>query len=587
MKEMKEMVRSTVGAVYERPRGHRPPLQQMTRIYMAVLFVMLFTTTASAQSNWVTQFLSRYRSPAIDPASRITPPVSDTPWRLMVKEGVLPVSVSDVVRLMLQSNLDVTLNRFSPLSSAYLIDTFFRPFEPTLEVSALVGRSTQPVVSQLTAGAGATALQQLSHRYSIGYGQTFHTGTRVDIDFFLNRRSDNNQFNTFNPSYSGVLTYQISQPLLRNYGRSINDSSIRIARNNRNISAIDFEIQTIDLITGAENLYWDLVYQREDIKVRKQSLELAEKTLSDNKRQVQIGTMAPIDVVQAEAAVAQREEQMVTTTYLADQMQDRVKRMMTNLPDPALVLAQLSPIDPAPKPRTDDIMPLEDAVKYALESRPELRSIGMQLQNSDIELKYNKNQLLPSLNVNAGYTQSGIGGVQTVRSELGGEQVVSVIRGGLGDAFGQLFGYNYTGYSVGFNLSIPLSNKSVQAEYSKVLTDKQALSAKRNRLVQQIALEVRNANSQVEMNRARITAAEKALQLANMQLEAEQKKFQLGISQLRFVLDEQQSVTAAQTSQVQALVNYAKALVEYDRAVGRTLRKNNVEIEKQLQVTAE
>jgi outer membrane protein TolC len=192
---------------------------------------------------------------------------------------------------------------------------------------------------------------------------------------------------------------------------------------------------------------------------------------------------------------------------------------------------------------------------------------------------------LPSLNLSAGYTQSGIGGVQTLRSELGGEQVVSVIHGGLADAFSQLFGYNYTGYSVGFNLSIPLSNKSVQAEYSKVLTDKQSLSAKRNKLVQLIALEVRNANSQVEMNRARITAAEKSLELANMQLEAEQKKFQLGTSQLRFVLEEQQSVTAAQTSQVQALVNYAKALVDYDRAVGRTLRKNNVEIEKQLQVT--
>src|SRR5207249_5857648 len=152
-----------------------------------------------------------------------------------------------------------------------------------------------------------------------------------------------------------------------------------------------------------------------------------------------------------------------------------------------------------------------------------------------------------------------------------------------GDAFGQLFSYNYTGYSVGFNLSIPLSNKSVQAEYSKALTDKQSLLAKRNKLAQQIALEVRNANSQVEMNRARIVAAERALELAIMQLEAEQKKFQLGTSQLRFVLQEQQNVTAAQTSQIQALVNYAKALVDYDKAVGRALQKNNIEIEKQLQ----
>src|SRR5947207_15094204 len=148
----------------------------------------------------------------------------------------------------------------------------------------------------------------------------------------------------------------------------------------------------IDLVTAAQNLYWDLVYQREDIKVRKQALNLAEKTLADNKRQVQIGTMARIDVLQAEAAVAQREEQMVTTSYVADQMQDRVKRLMTNLPDPALVLAQLNPVDAPRKPNASDVMPLADAIKYALESRPAHRAIDTQLQNSDIELQYNKNQ---------------------------------------------------------------------------------------------------------------------------------------------------------------------------------------------------
>jgi outer membrane protein TolC len=544
----------------------------------------LVASPAAAQSNWVRGFLDRYRPPSIDPASRVTPQVTDAPWRLMVKDGMLPVGVSDVVRLMLQSNLDVTLNRFSPLSSSYFIDTLYRPFEPSLNLSASVGRNTQPVASQLTAGAGASAFQQLYHRYAIGYGQTLHTGTRVDVDFLLNRNSSNNQFNTFNPAYSGILSYQISQPLLRNLGRNINDSAIRIARNNQNVSEIEFEMQMIDLVSTAENLYWDLVYQREDIKVRRQALELAEKTLSDNKRQVQIGTMAPIDVVQAESAVAQRQEQMVTVSYFADQMQDRVKRLMTNLSDPALVLAQLSPVDAPRRPTSADVLPLEEAIKYALESRPELRAIDMQTQNSDISLQYTKNQMLPDLNVFANYVQNGVGGVQRIRSSLGGEQVESIVRGGLTDAFGQLFGYNYTGYQVGFNLTIPLSNKSVRAEYSKSLTDKQALLARRNRIVQQIALEVRNANSQVEMNRARITAAEKALELATMQLQAEQKKFQLGTSQLRFVLQEQQSVTAAQTSQVQALVNYAKALVDYDKAVGRTLRKNSIEIDKQLQV---
>jgi outer membrane protein len=551
-----------------------------------LLFVLLavLTTNGWAQKKWLDDFLNRYRPPVVDPALKVTPQVSDVPWRLMLQSGTLPISVGDVIRLMLQSNLDVTVSRFSPLSSQYYIETLFRPFEPTLTIQALAGKNTEPIASQLTAGTGATAFKQLYHRYAVGFGQTLHTGTRIDVDLTVIRNSSNNQFNTFNPFYRGGLTYSISQPLMRNFGRTINDTAIYIARNNLNVSEIDFETQVIDLITQAQILYWDLVYQREDIKVRKQSLELAEKTLSDNKRQVQIGTMAPIDVVQAEAAVAQRQEQMVTTSYTADQTQDRVKKLITNLGDPALVLAQINPLDAPRKPEASDVMPIEDAIKYALESRPELRLMDVQLRNSELELAYNKNQLKPTFDVSASYTQSGVGGVQRNRPELGTEAAAVLRRGGLGDAFGQLFGYNFTGYSVGFSVQIPLSNRALQADYARTLTNKESLMARRNRVAQQIALDVRNANSMVEMNRARIIAAERALQLATMQLEAEQKKFQLGTSQLRFVLQEQQSVTAAQTAQIQSLVNYAKALVEYDRTVGRTLRKNNIEIDKHLEV---
>jgi len=552
------------------------------RIFVVGLLLAVFTTTATAQSKWVEQFLNRYRPTPFDPASRVTPRVSDEAWRGLVQSGMLPISVSDVIRLMLQSNLDVTVNRFSPLASQYYIQTLFRPFEPTLDLSATVGKFSAPVASQLTAGAGATAFSQLYHRYAIGFGQTLHTGTRVDVTFNMNRTSDNNLFNTFNPSYRGTLNYAVSQQLLRNYGRDINDSAIRVARNNLNISEIDFETQMIDLVTDAQTLYWDLVFQREDIKVRRQSLDLAQKTLADNRRQVEIGTMAPIEVVQTEADVAQRQEQMVTTSYTADQTQDRIKRMITNLGDPALVLAKLSPVDAPRKPAPNDVMSVEDAIKYALESRPEIRRLALELQNSDIDLKYNKNQLLPSLAVSGSYTQNGVGGVQTKRTGLGDSEVVEKIHGGLFDAFGQVFGYNYTGYSVGFTLSIPLSNKATQAEYARSLTTRQSVEARRNRLAQMIALEVRNAHSQVEMNRARIEAADKALQLSIMQLEAEQKKFQLGTSQIRFVLTEQRNVAQAQTSQIQALVDYAKALVEYDKKVGRTLQKNNIEIDKQL-----
>ena len=224
----------------------------------------------------------------------------------------------------------------------------------------------KPPTSQLQVGQGTVPFSQLTHRYSIGYGQTFQTGTALSVGFSVNRNSSNSLFDTFNPSYFGTITYSISQPLFRNYGRGVNGRQIRIARNNVTVSEIDFELEMIDLVTAAQNLYWDLVYQREDIKVRKQSLELAEKTFAANKRQVDIGTMAGIEVLQAESEVAQRQEQIVTARYTADQVQDRVKKLITNLGDPALIRAELYLVDSPGRPGASDIMPLEVAIPYAL-----------------------------------------------------------------------------------------------------------------------------------------------------------------------------------------------------------------------------
>jgi outer membrane protein TolC len=241
---------------------------------------------------------------------------------------------------------------------------------------------------------------------------------------------------------------------------------------------------------------------------------------------------------------------MVVTTFGSDQTQDRMKRMITDLGDPALVLARLNPIEPLKRPAPGDAMPIEDAIRFALENRPEMRQLDLELRNREITVNYSKNQLLPAFDVFGSFTQRGIGGVQ-----LSDETRQVVRRGGVWNAFDQVFGYDFTGYSVGFSVSIPLSNKSAQAEYSRVLTEKQLTEARRTNQAQAIALEVRNAHSQVEMNRARIVASEKALDLARQQLAAEEKKNQLGVSPIRFVLDEQRSLIAAQTSEIQALAN--------------------------------
>lgn len=540
------------------------------RVLVAMLLLAGLTTSASAaQFDFVAQFLNRYRPGQIDPAA-----TNSQSWETMVQSGVLPVGINDLVRLMLESNLDVRLQRLTPLERRLLIDAAFRPFEPTLDIFAQARRNTQPTATALDAGVNST----LSHFYSIGYGQTLQSGTRLDVDLNVSRQSSNNPFNTFNPSYVAGVTYRVEQPLLRNFGRMFNTSNIRVARNNASISEIDFELQVINLVSQAQNSYWDLVSQREDITVRTESVKLAEKTLADNKRMVEIGTLAPIQVVQAEADVAARQEQMVTTTYIADQTQDRIKRMITSLGDPALVLARLNPIEQLKRPAGGDVLPVEEAIKYALESRPEMKQLALQFENNAITLEADKNQLLPQVNVIASYTQSGLGGVE--RDRLTGAVLQ---RAGIVNAFGDVFRNDFTGYAFGFNLSIPLSNKAAQAVYAQTLTQKHSLEARRRQIAQAIALEVRNQSSILEMNKARIEAASKALQFAKLQLEAEQKKFQLGTTDVRFVLEAQRGVTQQQTNEIAALVNYAKALVEYDRVLGRTLRKNNVEIDKTLQ----
>ncbi len=207
----------------------------------------------------------------------------------------------------------------------------------------------------------------------------------------------------------------------------------------------------------------------------------------------------------------------------------------------------------------------------------------MDLQNKKIDLEYTKNQLLPSVDLFAAYNQNGVGGKETIRSGFGPTApIVAQSDGGIFDAFGQLFGYGYTGYSVGLSVQIPLRNRAAQGENARAMTDERIAEQKITSQAQQIALEVRNALTQVDMNRARIEAATKARELSERRLEAEQKKFDLGASTIRFVLEEQRNVAQAQTDELQAIVNYTKALVDIDRAMGMTLKKNNIEIEKTL-----
>jgi outer membrane protein len=572
-----------------------------SRIFVALFVVFTVVCEAAParaeiKPNFVKDFLQRYRPSAVAFSSSAAAATSSQQLADLVRSGQLPLTMGDLINLLLQNNLDVGVNRLSPLSSQYLIDTFYRPFEPTLRLQATVGRNTTPATTVL---AGAANPSTLSGAYTVGFSQSLSTGTNVEIDATMNRSSSNSGFSTLNPSWSGSLRYSFTQHLARDFGRFVNTRQIRVAKNNEKISEAQFERQLIDLVAQAQRSYWDLVFSAEDIKVKQRSVDLAQKTLSDNQIQVQIGTLAPIDLVQAESEVANRRVQYVTSTYTEIQTQDQVKKLVTSQGDPGTIMAKLMPVQGVRKADPSDVLPVDEAIKVALENRPEMKQYQLDLENKDIDYQYTKNQLLPTIDLIASYTQTGVAGTPVCSPTLppnikcttttstgffGGNQQPPnpELIGGLGTSFGQLFSYNYSGYSAGISVQIPLRNRAAQADNARAATEKRIAENRVTAQAQQIALEVRNALTQVEMNRAKIDAAETARELAERRLEAEQKKFDLGASTIRFVLEEQRNLAQAQTDELQSLVNYTKSLVDFDRSVGMTLKKNNIEMEKTL-----
>jgi outer membrane protein len=531
---------------------------------------------AFAQKDWVDQFLKRYK-PAIltFPASRAA---AQDSLPAMIRNGAIPLSVNDLINLTLENNLDIAVQRLNPIQTGYGIDLNYRPFEPTLQFNASVARDTSQSRSQFT---GTSSVTQLAHSFSVGYGQTLKTGADVAVDFSVNRSSVSAGVETYNPSWFGVMRYSYTQRILNGFGREVNTRGIRIAQNNKTISEIQFERQVIDLVTQAQKTYWDLAFTAADLNIKQASLGLAQKTLKDNQAQVDAGVMARIDLIQAQLQVATREEELLVSNYTQTQIEDQVKKLVSRQPDPGLVLAKLTPTQTGRPPQAGDVLPVADAIRVALENRPELRQANFQLRNSEIDIAYAKNQLLPNLDITASYTQNGLGGRQTLRDGFGPTApIIAIVEGGLGDAFGQLIRSRSGGYSLGFNLQIPLTNRAQQAEYAQVSVQRTTAEQNIRAIESQIALEVRNAITQLEMGRARIQTAQTSKDLAEQQYNAEQKKFELGASTIRFVLEEQRNLEQMQTNELSAQLSYAKALVDYDRALGLTLKKNNVSIDK-------
>ena len=378
-----------------------------------------------------------------------------------------------------------------------------------------------------------------------------------------------------NPLYNTVASAQITQPLMANFGTDASKQQILVARNGERISRNQFEVQVMDTVRDVEFAYWDLVFAIRDLEVARRSLGLAQDLRRNNRIQVEVGTMAPIDVLEAEAEVAVREETVILAEELIRVTEDILKRLINDPESPDFWAVSYAPID---QPSIEEIdVDVDDAVRVALSRRPILEQSRVELETRTYNVRFAKNQLMPQLDVVGSLAFNGIGGTQLVREGFAGEPSL-IIPGGYGDAIDQVFGRDFREWSIGLNISYPLGNSQAVAQHAQtqVAARQQRALINSNEIL--IAQEVRQAARAVATNRKRIDATRVARELAQRRLEAEQKKFEVGMSTSFLIVQAQRDLSQAAANELRALIDFVKAIAQFERAKGTILDDSNIAI---------
>jgi outer membrane protein len=544
----------------------------------------------------------------------------------MIHDGKLELSLQDAVELALENNLDIAVQRYNP----WIADTNilrakaggqggatpgaafggstanlpFYNFDPSLTATIGDDYRTIPINNGFLAGTGTANVNKLtSHSaiYNFGFTQGFATGTNLSVAWD-NTRSSSDARNTFNPSVQGSLVLSAQQQLLNGFGLFVNRRNIMIAKNNRKIADWAFTQQAITTVTSTITTYWELVYARANVKVQQQAVTVAEKLYNDNKKQLEIGTMAPLDVTRAESELATDRGNLIVAQTVQLQQQQVMKSAISKNPlAPNFVNVEIIPADQPNRAESVEAPSFEAAVQEAFAKRPELQEEELNLKNADIDVRATRNALLPTAALSATYGSSGLAGNASIFGPsviTAGQQVVDATgkpvpglflpvvtptvtgtnQSGFTTAQSQIFHNNFPDYAVQLNLTIPLRNRSAQADNERSLLVQRQMQTQMQQLKNSALLDVRNTYIALEQDRARVEAAVKARELQQQTFESEQKKYQLGASTVYQVILTQRDFITAQGTELRALADLVEAKANYERALGRTLEVNRVTI---------
>ncbi|HKO29931.1 MAG TPA: TolC family protein [Nitrospiraceae bacterium] len=475
------------------------------------------------------------------------------------------MSLADAALQALEHNLDITISRQTKESRQADIIVEQAKFDPTLSVNSQYNRTVNPLNRPVLGATGPnltgiTTFDQRTQSVTLDATTNLLTGGNIDLNYSPSRTNVNQNLARgflFNPSYTGGLALTLTQPLLRNAGIDVTKTFIRIAQNNAVVEEHVFRDRVLTVLATVEQTYWEVVFANENLKVAEAAWKAAQELLASNRAKAKAGIMSIVDVLQAEAAVASRVEQILIADKTIRDQEDQLRRLLNPAEEDLRHDLRLTLLD-QPVVTLEPIS-LEEAIDTAIERRPEIVQAKKNLESSDLNTQFSKNQLLPTLSFQGTMGMAGLGK-------------------DYGDSVGRNFGGDFYNYGAGLVLSYPLGNRSAWSTYNKRQLEAKNAEASLVSVRQQIIVGVREAVRRVQTDFKRIETTRSARIMAEKQLQAEQERLKVGLSTTRFVLDFQRDLATAQGNELRATVDYNKSLSNLARHKAATLDRYNLQL---------
>jgi len=515
------------------------------------------------------------------------------------------LTLRDTILMALENNRDIEIERLNVQLTEFDYRAAQGFYDPTLATSFFYDRRNVPIANPLAGGANGGLLTDNVTGSATLSQRIREQGGLLQASYANDRSTTQNVFNILNPQFTSTLNLSYIQPLLKNRTTDSGRRQIRLARKRLDISDSQFRQRAIEIIAQVQRAYWDLVFARRDREIKRESVDLARTQLEHNERLVEVGTLAPSDIISARVELERRNDEAAAAIDAIQRTENALKALLLQPGSTELWQSELIPVE-LPEIETAGALPLADALRLAMQNRPELEQFRIRGELNKIDEAFFRDQTKPQVDFFVNYGTIGLAGLQRTETNFftasnalltsrvnqlsvlagltplpvtnGGGALPPALIGGNGQGLWNMLKNDFRTWRIGVNINLPLRNRTAEAQLGRALAEGRQLDIQRQRLIQGVEVEVRNALQGVVTAKSRVEAARNSRINAELQYQSEVRKFDAGQSTSFFVLDRQNALSASRGRELRALTDYTKSVAELQRVMSTTLASNNVEV---------